>query len=166
MSKAKPKAKSKAKVGRPTSYKEEYAELAFNYCLLGATDIDLAKYFGVSEKTINTWKAKQPEFLQSLKAGKDEADAKVAQSLYHRATGYSHQETKIATHEGMITDSKEFTKHYAPDPTSAIFWLKNRQSGKWRDKQELVVEVEDASIDKLVAARERLAKLGIDPDAV
>ena len=25
-------------------------------------------------------------------------------------------------------------KHYPPDPISAIFWLKNRQRKKWRDK--------------------------------
>jgi len=27
-------------------------------------------------------------------------------------------------------------KQYPPDPTSAIFWLKNRQPKIWRDKQE------------------------------
>jgi len=30
------------------------------------------------------------------------------------------------------------TKHYPPDATSAIFWLKNRQRDKWRDKQDVV----------------------------
>jgi hypothetical protein len=28
-------------------------------------------------------------------------------------------------------------KHYPPDPTSMIFWLKNRQPQKWRDKHDL-----------------------------
>ena len=28
------------------------------------------------------------------------------------------------------------TKHYPPDTTAAIFWLKNRQKSKWRDKQD------------------------------
>jgi hypothetical protein len=30
----------------------------------------------------------------------------------------------------------EVVKHYPPDPTAAIFWLKNRQKDKWRDKRE------------------------------
>lgn len=122
--------------GRPTKYKEEYTELAYNYCLLGATDSDLARFFDVEESTINNWKTNHPEFLESLKRGKQQADAQVAKSLFHRATGYSHPETKIATTDGQITDSKEFEKHYAPDPTAAIFWLKNRQPELWRDKQQ------------------------------
>lgn len=122
--------------GRPSDYKDEYTELAYNYCLLGATDADLGNFFGVSETTINNWKKDHPEFLESLKRGKQQADAQVAKSLFQRATGYSHPETKIATTEGRITDSQEFEKHYAPDPTAAIFWLKNRQPELWRDKQQ------------------------------
>ena len=31
----------------------------------------------------------------------------------------------------------DVTKHYPPDPTAAIFWLKNRQPDTWRDKVEV-----------------------------
>ncbi len=123
--------------GRPTKYKTEYVELAFNYSLLGATDKDLARLFDVSEDTVNEWKKNHPEFSESLKRGKDEADAKVASKLYHRAIGYEHPEIITAAYQGQITDTMTVTKHYAPDPTAAIFWLKNRQPEKWRDKQEL-----------------------------
>ena len=122
--------------GAPTKYNEDYNEQALKLCLLGATDIELADFFDVEEKTINNWKKKHPEFLQSIKEGKDQADSRVAESLYNRALGYSHADTKFATYEGQITDSKEYTKHYPPDTTAAIFWLKNRQSSKWRDKTE------------------------------
>lgn len=122
--------------GRPTSYDDSYADLAYKFCLLGATDAKLAEFFGVQESTINNWKQKHPEFMESIKRGKTQADAEVASSLYHRALGYSHPETKIATADGMITDTKEFTKHYAPDPTAAIFWLKNRQPEMWREKNQ------------------------------
>jgi len=125
------------KGGRPTAYKSEYNDQVFKLCLLGATDVELADFFNVCEKTINNWKEKEPEFLQSLRRGKDQADAKVADSLYNRALGYSHPETKIASHEGVITDTKEVIKHLPPDTTAAIFWLKNRQSKNWRDKQDV-----------------------------
>lgn len=128
---------SPKKVGRPTKYKDEYCKQAEKICLLGATDDFLADYFEVDVSTINKWKIDHPKFSESIKKGKQEADLKVAESLYHRATGYSHPEIKTATHEGKITDTLEVTKHYAPDPTALIFWLKNRQPRVWRDKQEL-----------------------------
>lgn len=123
--------------GRPSRYKAEYAEQAYKLCLLGATDKDMADFFGVSEQTINAWKASHSEFLESLKRGKMLADATVAQKLYHRAIGYEHNEIITASFQGQITDTMEVVKHYAPDPTAAIFWLKNRQPKNWRDKQEL-----------------------------
>ncbi|HEY7866596.1 MAG TPA: hypothetical protein VIC51_11400 [Psychromonas sp.] len=129
--------------GRPTKYKDEYGELAYKFCLLGATDERLADFFDVCVTTINTWKKEHPQFLASIKRGKAIADAEVASSLYQRALGYSHAETKIVSYEGKITDEKDVVKHYAPDPTAAIFWLKNRQPAQWRDKTEQVVTLSD-----------------------
>jgi hypothetical protein len=123
--------------GRPSKYKPEYAEQAYKYCLLGATDKDLSDFFEVDEATVNRWKKDYPEFCKSLKAGKDQADAIIAQKLFHRAKGYRHVDTKFATFEGQITDSQEYMRHYPPDTTAAIFWLKNRQPQKWRDRQEV-----------------------------
>ena len=121
--------------GRPSKYNPDYhPEQAYKYCLLGATDKELAAFFEVEEKTINNWKEAYPEFMQSLRAGKEEADAVIASKLFHRAKGYEHKDTKFATFEGQITDSKEYIRHYPPDTVAAIFWLKNRQKGRWRDK--------------------------------
>lgn len=120
--------------GRPTDYRQEYAVQAEKLCMLGATDAEMADFFQVTDRSINRWKLAHPEFCQALKRGKMLADAEVANRLYGRAMGYSCPETKFATFEGMITDQREITKHYPPDTTAAIFWLKNRQPGKWRDK--------------------------------
>ena len=79
--------------------------------------------------------------LESLKKGKNIADANVASRLYNRAIGYNCKATKFATSNGKITDSKEFIEHYPPDTTAAIFWLKNRQPEKWRDKKEVDANV-------------------------
>jgi len=122
--------------GRPTDYREVYNEQVYKLCLLGATDAEIANFFEVAESTINNWKIDYPEFLESIKRGKETADATVAESLYKRANGYQHPDVDIKMYEGdiIVTD---ITKHYPPDTTAAIFWLKNRKSAQWRDKQEI-----------------------------
>ncbi|ARW09993.1 MULTISPECIES: hypothetical protein [Acetobacter] len=119
--------------GRPSKYQEGFAEQARKLCLLGATDQDLADFFEVSEQTINAWKSAHPEFLESIKKGKDLADAEVADRLFQRALGYSHKAVKIFNDQGrpLVVDYEE---HYPPDTAAGIFWLKNRQKDKWRDK--------------------------------
>ena len=131
----------KKKRGRKSEYRIEYADQALKLCLLGAIDKELAEFFSVSVQTLNKWKKDYPEFLESLKKGKNIADANVASRLYNRAIGYSCKATKFATSEGKITDSKEYIEHYPPDTTAAIFWLKNRQPEKWRDKKEVYTNV-------------------------
>lgn len=126
--------KTKTQVGRPSRYRDEYAEQSRKLCRLGATDKEVADFFAVDVATVGRWKLKHPEFREALKAGKSQADAEVADRLYMRACGYSHPDTKFATFEGEITDSKEFIKHYPPDTIACIFWLKNRRPDLWRDK--------------------------------
>lgn len=122
--------------GRPTDYKPEFNEQAEKLCKLGATDKDLAEFFEVCEATINNWKIDHPEFLESIKTGKQIADMEVANSLYKRATGYNHASTKFFQYDGKVI-SQDFTEHYPPDVTAQIFWLKNRKPKEWRDKQEI-----------------------------
>lgn len=124
-----------AQTGRPSKYDPKFIEQAGKLCALGATDKDLADFFGVAESTLNKWKLDYPEFSESLKASKAEADARVERSLYERACGYSHPSEKIFNADGAAL-RVDTIEHYPPDPTSMIFWLKNRQPSKWRDKQD------------------------------
>ena len=128
---------AKNKGGAPTKYNQKYNEQARKLCLLGYTDKQLADFFEVSEASINNWKIEYPKFLESLKAGKEFADAEVAASLFQKATGYSCKDTKFATHEGEITDQKEYTKNYPPCPISIKYWLNNRQPERFRERVEI-----------------------------
>lgn len=127
--------------GRPTKYRPENAEQARKLCLLGATDAEMADFFQVEQKTIDNWKKDHPEFLQSITRGKQQADAEVAEKLFERAKGYSHPEDKIFNDNGsaMVVPT---VKHYPPDTQAASLWLRNRQPGKWRDKQHLDSTIE------------------------
>lgn len=125
-------------MARPSSYRPEFAEQARKLCLLGATDKDLAGFFNVSEQTVNAWKGAHPEFLESLKDGKERADAMVAERLYRRALGYEHPAVKIfADPKSGAEQIVDYTEIYPPDTTAAIFWLKNRRPDLWRDKQDV-----------------------------
>jgi hypothetical protein len=132
----------KKEIGRPTKYKTEYPEQTFKLCLLGATDKEIANFFEVSEDTIHEWKKVYPEFSESIKRGKSEADSNVANRLYQRALGFEHDSEEIkvvaiGNNQGSSVERVPVKKIYPPDPTAAIFWLKNRQPEKWRDKQEI-----------------------------
>lgn len=139
-------------MARPSKYKAEYVEQAKKLCRLGATDQELADFFEVTQQTLNNWKIAHPEFFESLKIGKESADERVSHALYCRAMGYSHPDTDIRVVDGAIVQT-ELVKHYPPDTTAAIFWLKNRRPDEWRDKQE--IEVSSSLADRLAKARER-----------
>jgi hypothetical protein len=122
-----------AKTGRPTKYREEYAEQCYKLCLLGATDEDLAGFFEVTVSTVNLWAVKHEAFSDARKSGKEAADANVADRLYQRATGYTHPEEKIFQYEGEPV-RVDTLKHYPPDTAAAIYWLNNRQRGRWSNR--------------------------------
>lgn len=147
--------KESRKVGRPTKYKEEYAEQAYKLSLLGMTDAQMADFFEVNESTINNWKIEYPEFLESIKKGKEIADVEVVMALRKRALGYQYEEVKKEESEQGVR-STVTVKEVVPDTTAQIFWLRNRQPDKWTnnpipDDQDqvatpvkIVVNVEDA----------------------
>lgn len=131
-------------MARPSKYRPEFDEQARKLCLLGATDIELADFFEVSEDSIHEWKKVHPEFSESIKKGKAQADGEVADRLYQRALGFEHPEIDLRVVNGAIVETP-ITKIYPPDTAAAIFWLKNRQRGKWRDKVEQEITGKDGA---------------------
>ena len=142
--------------GRPTAFKPEYVEQAKKLAELGATDRELAEFFYVSESTLYLWKHTQPEFSEALKLGKEASDARVVQSLYRRAIGYSHDAVKIMTVDGSVQEVP-YVEHYPPDTTAGIFWLKNRDPERWRDKRELEVSMDESLANRLNSASKRVS---------
>jgi len=126
--------------GRKSEYSESLLPAVRKLCALGATDKDLAEALGVSEQTINNWKGAHEDFSIALKEAKALSDSAVERSLFERATGYSHPDVHISNFQGDVTTTP-ITKHYAPDTTACIFWLKNRKPKEWRDKTENDVNI-------------------------
>lgn len=133
--------RSEASVGgRPTDYRDEFCQQVEKLCKLGATDIEIADFFGKAVSTINLWKKEHPEFSEAIKRGKVVADIDVANSLFKKATGYTQEVEKVI---GKGDDRRVVTVKVPiePDTTAAIFWLKNRRKDHWRDKQEVDMNV-------------------------
>ena len=133
--------------GRPTKYQETYPEQARKLCLLGATDPELADFFDVCTTTIDNWRAEYPEFLGAIKSGKIQADAHIADRLYSRAEGAEWEEqqaikVKTGPHTEQIV-TVTVRRAAPPDSTAIIFWLKNRRSAQWRDRQEYTVDTDN-----------------------
>src|SRR5262245_18096287 len=104
-----------------------HCELARKFCMLGASDDDLARLLEVPRETLDAWLAEVPEFAVAVKAGRDVADATVAVRLYACAIGYTHVAVKIFNNKGEIVRDA-YVEHYPPDVQAAIFWLRVRRA--------------------------------------
>src|SRR5258705_148728 len=112
--------------GHPTRYRAEYRDLAHDCCLLDASSLELADFFGVTSRTIDNWIATHPDFAKAVQQGRAVADAVIARSLFDRAKGFSHKVTRTPLYQGeerTITNTVE----YPPDTLACMFWLRNRR---------------------------------------
>jgi len=74
------------RTGRPTVYRPEICEIVRRLALLGLNDVQMADAINIDVHTFSDWKARHREFRQALARGRVQADAKVADRLYFRAT--------------------------------------------------------------------------------
>lgn len=118
-------------MARPSKFNTALSEKIVSLYEEGKTDDQVAEIIGVSVRTLFNWKAKHPEFVQSIRESKQAADELVEASLFSRALGYSFEEEKIfCTKDGEIVRAKTI-RHIPPDVKAQIFWLMNRQRDQW-----------------------------------
>ena len=101
----------------------------------GLTDEQICNNLNISIQTFYTYKSKYIEFFEAIKKGKEVADVEVENALFKRAIGYKYKEV-----------IKEVEKEMPGDVAAQIFWLKNRKSSKWKDKQDIDIEDNNVSI--------------------
>lgn len=126
---------SREPFGRPPKYRIEYANQAFNYFLLGATNEQVAQFLHISMRTFYYWQHTYPDFLQAVRSGKERADAEVARSMYHRALGMSIPDVHVSAYKGDVKIT-HLIKHIPPDVAAGKFWLTNRHPELWKSDPE------------------------------
>jgi len=126
---------------------KESLEKIFNWSKSGLTDEQIAKNMGISKSTFYNWQKEYPEFLESIKKGKEISDRHVENALFKNATGHDYVEEVVANRKTVkYKDGKRVSevtepvavqvkKFKPPETTAQIFWLKNRKSSEWKDKQ-------------------------------
>src|SRR5262249_34757742 len=110
-------------------------DLARKFCMLGATNEDLAKCFEVARGTIDHWIDTIQDFADAVHQGRERADAAVIQKLYSRAMGFTHETKKHVLYRGEVREVPH-TPYSPPDPGAGMFGLRNGRRKHWRDKPQ------------------------------
>jgi len=129
--------------GQP-AYRDHFPEMVFQLRLLGASRTQIAVSLNVTDEQLLLWlnlshhanhaKTEKPELREAYVRGGELADARVSESLYHRAIGYTHEDEKIMSHKDLGIVRVPTLKHYPPDSAAGVFWLTNRQGARWRNR--------------------------------
>ena len=143
-----------AKLGRPARYSPDYCPIAYKFCLLGATNEDLADLFKVALSTVGNWLARYPDFRKAVQEGRDVADADVAVSLLQKAKGFTHPDVKVLAIAG-VAQEVEYNRYFPPDTQAAIFWLRNRRRKQWCERIEHEHSISDERLRELEEAGKR-----------
>jgi hypothetical protein len=109
--------KRQSRCGRPSKKTSLDMAMVGKLARMGWTDAQMADFFGVDERTWHRWKADDEAFCQSLKAGKEEADARVERCLFERATGYSHPDVHTALTTASLQPSSRSVEGVRPSPS-------------------------------------------------
>ena len=119
----------------------------------GLTDEQIAKNIGIATSTFYEWKKKEIEFSEALKKGKEVIDFEVENALLKKALGYTITLKEEKLDKDGCVHTLEKDVHIPPDTTAQIFWLKNRQVKKWRDKVEIADNDAIKKLDELLEAQ-------------
>lgn len=120
------------------SFDPAYCEIVTDLALLGLADEEIAFTLRLPMSTFSKWKNDHPMLLEALKAGRADADRKVARQLYNSARGFYRTVTEpIKVKHADKSETIEivtYEKYFPPNMTAQIFWLKNRQRALWNDR--------------------------------
>lgn len=151
-------------MARPTKYDKRFVQQVYELSLLGLTEEEKAKVFGVTLTTLKTWRKLYPEYEDANKRGGVVADAKVATGLYQRAIGYEHPETLVHVYLGKAIKTR-VTKRYAPDVQAAAQWLHNRQAARWRKEPDPTDGQDETPTPVKVVVEVKSGRIRPDDDA-
>jgi len=125
-----------------SKYQDNFPELVEAYDKEGMTDEQIFKKLGLSRNCFYKYLKEHDDLRDALKRGKVQPDDEVEGSLFKSAMGFTGPNGT----------------YYPPNPTSLIFWLKNRRREKWRDKQDVDMNMKADPNEAIKTLIEKLEK--------
>ncbi len=120
--------------GRPTKKNPSVVAKIYELARKGKTALQISKIIGINPSTIGHWMRMDIDFSIALRESRQEADELVEAATFKRALGYEQTyTTQKLTNTGKVVTVEE-TVHIPPNPTSQLFWLKNRKPHDWKDR--------------------------------
>lgn len=102
------------------------------------TDAEFCRYLGISEGLFYKWMNEHPEFRLAVDRGKNVVNTMVEGAIYKNATGdYYDEEVITYDSEGKVEKKVIYRKYQPPNTTAQIYWSKNRDPNRWKDKVDI-----------------------------
>jgi hypothetical protein len=157
---------------KPSLYNPEWMpNVAKFMCQRGATMSELAQAFKVADCTLYEWLNRYPELHEAVQIGVDTFNPRVERALAERAIGFFvtlREEVRDPETGKVLAPAQR--QYFPPDPTSMIFFLKNRMKEKYRDVHKVETEVKLKSSEQLmIEVRKDILELqaqGYDPKII
>lgn len=130
LQKAEAEALAEGRIGEP-GYSQSFNARATEYCMLGATNEELAAFFRVALPTVERWMVEYPRFRRAIEDGREAADARVARAMHRRAVGMTIKKERAYLVQGKLK-TLFLREELPPDVNAGFNWLANRQQGRWR----------------------------------
>lgn len=162
------------KQGSLTLYKPDHNRMIFWLALAGLNEYEMASVIGITDATLGVWKRTRPDFMAAMQAGRKEAVATAAHSLFRRANGFTIEEERIIPNRvkeynpdtGRVT--KEYTeilrvptnKYYPPNVQALLRFLAAKHPEVWGDRSEIThTSTVNHSIDTTKLSKKKLKLL-------
>jgi len=121
---------------------EAYDAKADHMSWKGFSNAQMAEAFGIDEHTFYRWLEVHPTFRRSVENGRDEVDVRITKSMARKAMGQVVTKERFVYDKHGDLEQKVVERVELPiSETAGIFWLKNRQPDRWRDKQEVQLDI-------------------------
>lgn len=139
---------SKKHTGPPTKYNPLYHPTMIRLAAqLGKINSEIAKELGICKRTLQSWKNEYPEVDEALARGKEIPNKIIEQDAFDCAHGYYYIEEYAKFYKGRW--HKTVVRKYKPkDPTAVIWWQKNRDPERWKDRHDITINTE--KIDEMI----------------
>lgn len=162
------------KEGSMTLFKPDHNRMVFWLALAGLNEYEMASVIGIADSTLGVWKRTRPDFVAAMKAGRMEAVATSAHSLFRVGNGFTVDEEKIIPNRVKEYDPdtgrvlKEYTevmrvpvkKYFPPNVQALLKFLAAKYPEVWGDRSEVLhINKNDYSIDTTKLSKKKLKLL-------